>query len=164
MALQTKIRSLAQPNTLALHTSTHASQLPPENDFDRLFFMEQIKIVEDRQHEFKMFKDKDPRNIAALVLEYISAFLNSDGGNIYLGINDESIVHGIEVTQKWLDQFKLAVDSDGRNHLNPPLIPQKYALRIIPVSHSKKFDLKVIQVKVYPQPEADKKVLTLYKK
>lgn len=100
-----------------------------------------------------MFKDKDPRRIAGLVLEYISAFLNSDGGSIYLGINDESIVHGIEATQKWLDQFKLTIDSDGRNHLVPPLIPQKYDLRIIPVNHPKKLDLKVIQIKVYPQSE-----------
>lgn len=50
--------------------------------------MEQLKIVEDRTHEFKMFKEKDPKRIATLVLEYISAFLNSDGGSIYLGIND----------------------------------------------------------------------------
>lgn len=99
-----------------------------------------------------MFKDKDPHRISALVLEYISAFLNSDGGSIYLGINDESIVHGIEVDQKWLDKFKLAVDSDGRNHLTPPLIPQKYSLRIIPVNHNKKLDLKVIQIKVFTQP------------
>lgn len=98
-----------------------------------------------------MFKDKDPRKIAALVLEYIAAFLNSDGGSIYLGINDESIVHGLEVSQKWLDQFKLAIDSDGRHHINPPLIPQKYDLRIIPVKHHKKIDLKVIQIKVFPQ-------------
>jgi hypothetical protein len=70
---------------------------------------------------------------------------------MYLGINDESIVHGLDVTQKWLDQFKLAVDSDGRDHLNPPLIPQKYDLRIIPVKHPKKLDLKVIQIKVFAQ-------------
>lgn len=35
-----------------------------------------------------MFKNKDPRSVAALVLEYVSAFLNSDGGSIYLGINN----------------------------------------------------------------------------
>jgi predicted HTH transcriptional regulator len=101
-----------------------------------------------------MFRDKDPRKIAAMALEYISAFLNSDGGSIYFGINDDSIVHGLEVDNRWLDQFQLAIDSDGRNHLNPPLIPQKYKLKIIPVVHQKKFDLKVIQIQVFPQSEA----------
>lgn len=99
-----------------------------------------------------------------MVLEYISAFLNSDGGTMYLGLNDESIVHGLDVTQSWIDQFQLYLDSDGRDHLNPPLIPQKYGIRIIPVSHHKKHGLKVIQIKVFPQSEQEKKILTLYKK
>jgi hypothetical protein len=79
--------------------------------------------------------------------------LNSDGGSIYFGINDESIVHGLDVNQKWLDQFKLAIDSDGRDHMNPPLIPQKYDLRLIPVNHPKKLQLIVIQIKVFPRPK-----------
>lgn len=76
--------------------------------------MEQLNIIEDRHHEFKMFKEKDPRRIAAMVLEYISAFLNTEGGFMYLGVNDESIVHGLEVNQNWIDQFQLNLDSDGR--------------------------------------------------
>ena len=118
-------------------------------------------MIEDRHHEFKMFKNKDFRHIAALILEYICAFLNSEGGTMYLGINDESIVYGLEVPQKWIDQLLLKIDNDGKVHMTPPLIPQKYQIRVIPVKNRKKLWLNVIEVKVFP-PHTKQKVLNLY--
>jgi predicted HTH transcriptional regulator len=79
--------------------------------YSQYHFGQQLDIIEDRYHEFKMFKDRDPKKIALLVLEYICAFMNSEGGTVYLGINDESIVHGLDVNQKWVDQFLCAVDN-----------------------------------------------------
>ena len=73
-----------------------------------------------------------------MVLEYISGFLNSEGGNIYLGVDDYSIVQGLAVNQKWLDQLMQAIDMDGKIQLNPPLIPQKYRLRVIPVRNPRR--------------------------
>lgn len=80
---------------------------------------------------------------------------------MYLGINDDSIVYGIEVTQKWIDQLLLKIDNDGKVHMTPPLIPQKYQIRVIPVKNRKKLWLNVIEVKVFP-PHTKQKVLNLY--
>ena len=123
---------------------------------------QQLDILEDRHNEFKMFKNKDPKAISLLVLEYISAFLNSEGGNIYLGINDDSIVQGLEASQKWLDQLMLAIDQDGKTKLNPPLIPQKYRIRILPVHNKRSYWLNVVEITVYPQPAHEQKRLTLF--
>lgn len=79
-----------------------------------------------------------------MVLEYISAFLNSEGGNIYLGINDNSYVQGLEVSQKWIDQFMAAIDQEGKIQLSPPLIPQKYRMRVLPVLNNRGYWLNVI--------------------
>lgn len=32
-------------------------------------------------------------------MKYIAAFLNSDGGVLYVGIDDSSVVYGLEMTQ-----------------------------------------------------------------
>ena len=109
-----------------------------------------------------MFKNKDYRQIASLVLEYICAFLNSEGGTIYLGINDESIVYGLEVSQKWIDQLLLCIDQEGKTKMAPPLIPQKYRLRVIEVKNKKKLWLNVIEIEVYPPAKHWKNVLNLY--
>lgn len=85
-----------------------------------------------------------------MVLEYISAFLNSEGGSIYLGVDDDSFVRGLDVSQKWIDQLLLAIDNDGKTQLSPPLIPQKYQIKIIPVRNNKLW-LNVIEIKVFPQ-------------
>lgn len=84
MSIKNELKTLA-----ASKTSNKAQLLTYiSEEYDKLFYNEQLNIIEDRYHEFKMFKDKDPRRVAAIVLEYISAFLNSDGGSIYLGVND----------------------------------------------------------------------------
>lgn len=33
------------------------------------------------------------------VMKYITAFLNTEGGVLYIGIDDSSVVYGFEITQ-----------------------------------------------------------------
>lgn len=57
-----------------------------------------VKIFEDESHEFKMVNIKDEEaveNFLHLVAKYICAFLNSNSGCLYIGINDDGIVKGL---------------------------------------------------------------------
>lgn len=72
------------------------------------------------------------------VMKYITAFLNTEGGVLYIGIDDSSVVYGFEITQHEFDKFLLSIDKDGKYTMNPPLMPQKYSVRRIPVYHHKK--------------------------
>jgi predicted HTH transcriptional regulator len=53
-----------------------------------------LPIIEDRHHEFKNFRDIINNSITAVVMKYIASFLNSEGGVLYIGIDDSSVVHG----------------------------------------------------------------------
>ena len=98
------------------------------------------------------------------MMKYITAFLNSEGGVLYVGIDDSSVVYGLEIKQHEYDKFLLAIDREGKFNMSPPLMPQKYSIRRIPVIHHKKNrDLWIIEIKVTPS-ENDKKnrILTTY--
>lgn len=121
-------------------------------------------MFEDRHHEFKNYWDIVNNNIAPIVMKYISAFLNSNGGVLYVGIDDNSIVSGFEMSQHEFDKFMLNIDSESKLNMLPPLLPHKYSIRRIPVINTKKGkELWVIEIKVTPS-ELDKRnrVLTLY--
>lgn len=95
-------------------------------------------------------------------MKYIAAFLNSEGGVLYIGIDDSSVVNGFELTQHEFDKFLLSIDKEGKFNLNPPLMPQKYSVKRVPVYHHRRNkDLWVIEIKVTPV-EKDKKTLTTY--
>ncbi len=121
-------------------------------------------MFEDLHHEFKNYWDIVNNNIAPIVMKYISAFLNSDGGVLYVGIDDNSVVSGFEMSQHEFDKFMLNIDSESKLNMLPPLLPHKYSIRRIPVINTKKGkELWVIEIKVTPS-ELDKRnrVLTLY--
>ena len=40
-----------------------------------------------------------------MIVNYLVGFLNSDGGTLYLGIDNQSRVRGIEANSKDLDDF-----------------------------------------------------------
>lgn len=87
--------------------------------------------------------------------------MNSEGGVLYIGIDDSSNVYGLELKQGEYDKFLLAIDREGKFNVNPPLMPQKYSVRRVPVMHHKKNkDLYVIEIKVTPS-ESDQKNRTL---
>jgi hypothetical protein len=98
------------------------------------------------------------------MMKYITAFLNSEGGVLYVGIDDSSYVCGLELKQNEYDKFLLAIDREGKFNMSPPLMPQKYAIRRIPVVHNKKNrETWIIEIKVTAN-DNDKKnrILTTY--
>ena len=45
-----------------------------------------------------------------IILEIICAFLNSEGGILYIGITDDGRIEGIQVNRKYRDEFCLQLD------------------------------------------------------
>ncbi|PAV82439.1 hypothetical protein WR25_27259 isoform C [Diploscapter pachys] len=81
---------------------------------------EEVRIDEDYNNEFKMhtrnFINELPRRMQGIDngrvvrttqpnSKTICAFLNSDGGSIYLGISDSGHVVGLRMTQSLIDHF-----------------------------------------------------------
>ena len=42
-----------------------------------------------------------------IIVKYICAFLNSDGGTLYIGITDDGYIKGIPISRKQRDEFCL---------------------------------------------------------
>ncbi|CAL8372960.1 unnamed protein product [Boreogadus saida] len=81
---------------------------------------------------------------------YACAFLNSGGGGTLLvGVDDEGVVRGLQLSHRQEDQVRLLVDSVLRG-FRPPLLPHKYSLRFIPVVRPGPLgrDLKVLALHV----------------
>ena len=116
---------------------------------------ERLPLIEDRHHEFKNFRDIVANDITPIVMKYVACFLNSeDGGVLYVGVDDDSVVHGLRLSQHEFDKFLLSVDQAGKYAMYPPLMPQKYQIRRIPVyNHRKGRELWVVEVLVRPAPQ-----------
>jgi hypothetical protein len=71
-------------------------------------------------------------------MRYITAFLNSEGGKLYIGVDDSSYVYGAKFKQYEYDKLLLNIDREGRFCMSPPLMPQKYGIKLIPVNQDKK--------------------------
>jgi predicted HTH transcriptional regulator len=54
-------------------------------------------------HEFKMMKKFE----MDMIVKYICAFLNSEGGTLYIGITDDGIIKGFNLSRKIRDEFCL---------------------------------------------------------
>lgn len=42
--------------------------------------------------------------------EYICAFVNSNGGTVYIGISDDGRIQGTSVDRALMDKFRLSID------------------------------------------------------
>jgi predicted HTH transcriptional regulator len=72
-----------------------------------------LKIYEDEMHEFKQFTILEKSELVEKIRnlsKYLCAFLNSNSGVIYLGINDDGYVKGIRLTKEMhtLAEFELS--------------------------------------------------------
>jgi predicted HTH transcriptional regulator len=67
------------------------------------------------------------------VLPDICAFLNSNGGYIYLGVGNDSIVYGFNINEKWFKSLKSTIMKEGKKWFQPALTTEKYKIRKIPV-------------------------------
>nr|XP_033810396.1 schlafen-like protein 1 [Geotrypetes seraphini] len=94
------------------------------------------------------------------IRKYTCAFLNSEGGSIFIGVDDSGIIVGTQCTPKEEDRVRLLVDSVIKG-FKPPVFPEAYSLTFLPVIKAG-FDsmfLKVIQLTVHPRKQAREPVL-----
>ena len=72
-----------------------------------------VNIYEDENHEFKQFTINTEKDIYSRLrqnMKYFSAFLNSNDGILFFGINDNGDIKGIELTNELKNLFKLELD------------------------------------------------------
>ncbi|XP_028454120.1 schlafen-like protein 1 [Perca flavescens] len=88
---------------------------------------------ETRNIEFKLGTGNYmEKNFSKQVLRYGCAFMNSGGGSLLVGVQDNGVVCGVSFNHKKEDRTRLQVD-EAVKRFNPPLFPHNYSLRFLPV-------------------------------
>ncbi|XP_044291204.1 schlafen-like protein 1 [Varanus komodoensis] len=84
------------------------------------------------------------------VRKYVCAFLNSEGGSLFVGVEDNGFVRGIKCNHKDEDRVRLLVDSLLKG-FKPQVFPAAYTLSFIPVikAEGTGIFLKVIRLSVH---------------
>ncbi|KAJ4455189.1 putative eIF-2-alpha kinase GCN2 [Paratrimastix pyriformis] len=108
-----------------------------------------IEFEENREHEFKAVQitKKLSEMVVHLASEYMNAFLNTRGGTIYFGVEDNGIIKGIRVDRKMRDTLRLGIDS-AVNLYRPQVDPSLYTVTFVPVVGGPFEDLAVLQISV----------------
>ncbi len=107
-----------------------------------------IQFEEDREHEFKSLqKAKDPvKTILEFYIEkYINAFLNTNGGALYFGIDDGGQVLGVKLNRSKRDNLRIGI-SKLINNFQPSVEPALYRINFL--SLEKETDLFVVEIHV----------------
>lgn len=58
-----------------------------------------------------------------MIHSYICGFLNSFGGRLFLGINDDGIIKGLKLSRSDYDNLLLNIDINLRNY-TPKVFPE----------------------------------------
>ncbi|KAM6217003.1 schlafen-like protein 1 [Rhynchocyon petersi] len=85
------------------------------------------------------------------VRRYVCAFLNSEGGNLFVGVEDSGLVRGVRCSHHEEDRVRLLIDSILQG-FKPQVFPDAYTLSFIPVmsTSTPRVPLKVIRLCVHP--------------
>ncbi len=111
-------------------------------------FNQKLAVEEDREHEFKsLVKARDPvRTICDYyVAEYVNAFLNTRGGAVYFGVEDDGRVQGLPLDRAQRDRLRTRV-SRILDKFQPAVEPELYELRFVPVVDRK--ETYVVEIRV----------------
>ena len=97
-------------NLINNNTNTNDKSISRLTNFE---YNTNVNIYEDENYEFKQFiiyLKKDITNHLRQNMKYFSAFLNSNSGILYFGINDNGDIKGIELTPELKYSFELKLD------------------------------------------------------
>jgi len=86
-----------------------------------------VKFIEDHYHEFKCLKLH-----LDTVIKYICGFLNSKGGILYFGINNDGVVKGTEVKEFEINSFKKKL-YESLKKFSPPIGENDVEVNFAPV-------------------------------
>lgn len=75
------------------------------------------EIIKNGENSFVEFKEKDVR--VESIAKELAAFLNFEGGSLYIGIDDNGNISGVE-KEKNYEEWIMNI---CRNSINPPIIP-----------------------------------------
>ena len=85
-----------------------------KNSFPEYFVLNtNIGLYEDENYEFKQVVINNEKDIYSRLrqnMRYFSAFLNSNTGILYFGINDSGVVKGIDLTPELKTSFQLELN------------------------------------------------------
>ena len=108
--------SIIIQSSINLHNSINNSQNKRDIKIKRLTNFEynkNVNIYEDENYEFKQFTINSEKDIYSRLrqnMKYFSAFLNSNTGILYFGIDDNGNIKGIELTSALKRSFELELD------------------------------------------------------
>ncbi|KAM4699014.1 schlafen-like protein 1 isoform 1-T2 [Discoglossus pictus] len=101
-------------------------------DQERLFYGAMLR-AETNNVEFKKGgADYIHITLKDHVRKHMCAFLNSEGGSLYVGVQDSGTVVGMQLTEKDEENIRLMVDT-VMNSFKPPVPPELYTLDFLPV-------------------------------
>ncbi|XP_036827748.1 uncharacterized protein LOC118946545 [Oncorhynchus mykiss] len=120
---------------------------------ERLFYGAHMGS-ETRNVEFKRGGGEYLRSsFRAHLRRYACAFLNSGGGSLLAGVDDDGVVRGLRCDHRQEDQARLLVDSILKG-FHPTLLPHSYTLAFLPVVRPgpESQNLKVLRLTLRPPP------------
>ena len=129
----------------------------PHTSITPLPIKDQIAIGENNTTEFKSSYRRDVRQqqlndaLKFQIIKTIAAFLNSEGGKLYVGVADDGTIPGIEndinAFPKWLDGLLLDIDNLTKTHFSTA-----YALIKAKVENIENKQILIFDVKASKQP------------
>ena len=130
-----------QSGTQELLEADHARVYSSYDDVSKFIVRQQLAfrygkplpIEETRHIEFKEVRGNNPANsIRDATDQYVVAFLNSEGGRIYWGVNDQRVVVGVRLTHNERDNIRRVV-TERITGIQPPIAPTSYRIEFHPV-------------------------------
>ena len=122
---------------------------------ERTFFYRNEKIKEKRSQliEFKNYSIPLNQENGEDLKQQMCGFLNSQGGRLYIGINDQNIVKGIVLNYKKRDNLRNSLINLTYDFY-PKCRLDKFFIYFIPIKNMKDQDfvpnLYVIKIRIYP--------------
>jgi len=111
---------------------------------------------EDRTREFKANQMDGKIGWKELTAKNVSAFLNSEGGSLFFGINDDGIITGVAADRAKRDKVRLDFDNMMKA-FQPVVAPQLYSFEMHlahnPADPDK--EMYVVQIRVHPGAQTD---------
>ena len=151
--------------SLSRSSSSFSQHLEKISLKNRKFFIinEIVNFGEDTEIEFKNYhffnehKEIIPKNLIEKIQKLICGLLNSKGGRIYFGINDEKVVKGNTLTYKQRDDLRLELINLTSNFY-PDCKSSKLSVHFIPIkdANQKFLNNKYVTKMIVKQGDTDK--------
>ena len=126
------INVIIRPPVPSLKPQINMENLPPEK-CTSFFYLSHLSFLEDIEMEYKNYFFPLGDDQRKTLRKTICAFLNTNGGRIYIGIrDDDQCVFGLELTTKEKDQVILTID-DLLREIHPKVKPDECITKFVPL-------------------------------